>query len=70
MEFTEYVKCCQSIEEGDEIYLQDLGSHRTGRLLFCSADQFQVESHGKRESWTPERCEEIGSSSESPHGNI
>jgi hypothetical protein len=70
MEPNEYVKCCQAIEEGDEILLEEVGSHRTGRLLYCSGDQFQVESEGKREVWAPERTEEIGSSSESPHGNI
>ncbi len=70
MEQKEYIECCQSIEEGDEVYLEETGTHKTGRLLYCSGDQFQVETEGKRETWAPERCEEIGSSSESPHENI
>lgn len=70
MERKDFEKCCQAIEEGELIFVEDLSSHRSGRLLYCNADGFQVEVNGKRESWPAATCEERGSSSESPHKNI
>ena len=70
MEMHEFMRSCHALEEGDEIYLQKIGSEETGRLLFCGTDQFQVEVNGRREAWAPTVCEEVSSSSESPHSNL
>lgn len=66
MKREEFNKCCQAAEEGNEIYLEKLGSHESGRLLYCTPDQFQVKVGDKRETWSPALCEEAGSSSEPP----
>ncbi len=70
MERKEFEKCCQAIEDGVEVYLENTSSHETGRVLFCTPDQFRVEVAGKRQAWQPENCEESSSSTESPHGNL
>jgi hypothetical protein len=36
MKREEFTKCCQAAEEGNEIYLENLGNHESGRLLYCS----------------------------------
>ena len=70
MEREEFEKCCQAIEEGVEIFLENSDSRRSGKVLFCTRDQFRVQVEGERESWSAGSCREIGSSSESPHSNL
>jgi hypothetical protein len=70
MEPKEIEKCCQAIEEGELIFVENVSSHQSGRLLYCDADGFQVEVEGKRQTWPAASCEEVGTSSESPHGNV
>lgn len=70
MEPFEFERCCQALEEGDEITLENLESGDTGRLLYCSFDRFEVMVNGHRESWPVGTCEEIGTTSESPHHNL
>lgn len=65
----EYQKCCQAIEEGEEIFVENILSHEQGKILYCSGDEFQVKVKDKRSTWTPAICEETFSSSESPHKN-
>ena len=66
MKREEFTKCCQAAEEGNEIYLENLGSHESGRLIYCSGDRFQVRVGEQRKEWSPAMCEETGSSSEPP----
>jgi hypothetical protein len=66
----EFQKCCQAVEEGDEIILENTASHERGKILYCTGDEFQVKVEDKREAWVPENCEESISSSESPHKNL
>lgn len=70
MERSEFARCCNALEEGDEITLENSQSGEAGRLLFCRSDQFEVVVNGHRESWPAETCQEIGESSESPHQNL
>jgi hypothetical protein len=70
MELSEFASCCQALEEGDEITLENSLSGETGRLLFCRLDLCEVVVNGHRESWPAETCQEIGETSESPHENI
>ena len=66
----EFQKCCQAVEEGEEIFLENTASHERGKILYCTGDEFQVNVEDKRATWAPESCEESFSSSESPHKNL
>lgn len=70
MQYPEFIRCCQAVEEGDEVTLGNVESGSTGRLLFCSIDRFEVMVNGRRESWPVESSEEIEIISESPHANL
>ena len=70
MERKEFEKCCQAIEEGVEIFLENSENHRSGKVLYCTRDQFLVRVEDGRETWPAGSCEEISSSSESPHSNL
>lgn len=70
MERAEFKKVCQAIEEGEEIYLEQTATHQRARVLYCTGDEFQVRVTGKRDLWAPGGCEEVASSSESPHRNL
>lgn len=70
MEKNEFARCCQAMEEGEEITLENEETKATGRLLFCTLDSFEVVVNGHRESWPSETCEEVGATSESPHSNL
>lgn len=70
MEPKDFEKCCQAIEEGELIFVENVTSHQSGRLLYCNTEEFQVEVNGKREIWPATACEELGTSSESPHENL
>ncbi len=70
MESNDFTKCCQAVEEGAEIYVENLGTHERGRIVFCTGTEFDVRVGGKRQHWGPEGCEEVSSCSESPHKNI
>ena len=62
----EFTRCCQAIEEGEEIYLEETGTHQRGKILFCSDDEFGVLVEDEMAIWPPGACEEVGSSSEAP----
>lgn len=66
----EFRKCCQAVEEGEEIILENIVSHERGTILYCTGEEFQVKIEDKRAVWAPESCEEAFSSSESPHENL
>ncbi|MBE0598609.1 MAG: hypothetical protein IH614_15205 [Desulfuromonadales bacterium] len=70
MERPDFEKCCQALEEGEEIVVQNLGQQQSAKVLFCRGDLFEVRVEGKRQSWQPEMCEEVAGSSESPHRNL
>lgn len=70
MERKEFEKCCQALEEGEEIYLENMTTHETAKALYCSGDEFQVKVDDKRKTWSPQSCEELSSSSESPNYTI
>lgn len=62
----EFTRCCQAIEEGEEIYIEETDTHQRGRILFCSDDEFGVLVEDEMAIWPPGACEEVGSSSEAP----
>lgn len=57
MRKVEFEKCCQNIEKGSEIYMQNVVNHETGKVLFCTSNRFHVDMNGKRDSWLPQICE-------------
>jgi hypothetical protein len=70
MKRKEFEKCCQAIEEGELIFIENMATRQSGRLLYCHSNEFRVNVGGKREAWPAAACEEAGGSSESPHKNI
>ncbi len=66
----ELEKCCLAVEEGTEILVENTIRRQNGRVIYCSGEVLGVEVQGHRETWPAEVCEEVQSSSESPHRNI
>ncbi len=66
MERCEFEKCCQAVEEGVQINLENTSSHIFGKVIFCRNDEFEVEVNGERQRWLADNCEELSSSSEGP----
>lgn len=61
MKKTEFEKCCQNIENGSEIYPQNVVNQESARVLFCTSNRFHVDINGKRASWLPQ-IYEVGNS--------
>jgi hypothetical protein len=59
MEEKEFQNFCQALESGEEKYVENLGSHETAKVIFCSGNRLEVEVGGKRETWSSEYCKEV-----------
>jgi hypothetical protein len=58
MEAKEFQAFCQSLDAGETKYVENIGSHEKGRVLFCSGNRLEVEVDGNRETWGSEFCRE------------
>jgi hypothetical protein len=58
MESKEFEKFCREMEQGAEKYVENLGSHEKGKVLFCSGNRLEVDVNGKRETWASDSCKE------------
>jgi hypothetical protein len=59
MEPEEFEQLCQSLEAGEEKFVENLGSHEKGKVMFCSGNRLEVEVNGKRETWAMDSCEKV-----------
>ena len=52
---------CQVASSGKVKWVDNLGKHKSGRVIACSPERFEVEVRGKEhkhEEWQPEVCKE------------
>lgn len=49
---------CRAVESGETRYVENVGSHEVGRVLFCSGNRLEVEVGVNRETWGIEYCRE------------
>jgi hypothetical protein len=59
MEDKEFSEFCKALEAGGEKYVENLGSHETGKVIFCSGNRLEVDVNGNRETWASDSCKEI-----------
>jgi hypothetical protein len=45
------------VENGHEVYLENVVNHEKGRIVYCTTDRFHVDMNGRRDSWLPQVCE-------------
>lgn len=57
MQKRDFEKCCHNIDNGSDVYVQNVVNRERGHVLFCTADRFHVEVGGRRDSWLPQVCE-------------
>jgi hypothetical protein len=57
MRKTDFEKCCRNVENGHEVYLENVVNHEKGRIVYCTTDRFHVDMNGRRDSWLPQVCE-------------
>jgi hypothetical protein len=54
----EFNALCRGVTEGEERYVEDMTMHKTGKVLSCEGNRFQVELEGDRQTWPSETCRE------------
>jgi hypothetical protein len=59
MKANEFDQLCQAIESGEEKFVENVGSHEKGKVLFCSGNRLEVEVNGKRETWALDSCQNV-----------
>lgn len=59
MKANEFDQLCQAIESGEEKFVENVGSHEKGKVLFCSGNRLEVEVNGKRETWALDSCQKV-----------
>ncbi|BCR05031.1 hypothetical protein DESUT3_21000 [Desulfuromonas versatilis] len=52
----EFEKLCCQLNEGGTLFVENLDSRYTGRVLACFENALEVEAFGHRFNWPPERC--------------
>jgi hypothetical protein len=58
MEKQDFEQFCKLIESGETKYVENIGSHELGRVIFCSGNRLEVEVGDRRETWGSEFCQE------------
>lgn len=58
MEERQLEEFCRAIDAGETKFVENVGSHEIGRVLFCSGKRLEVEVGEKRETWGIEYCQE------------
>lgn len=59
MQGQEYEQFCKAVESGQTKFVENVGSHEKGKVLFCSGNRLEVEVGDKRETWGVEYCQEV-----------
>lgn len=54
----EFISLCNAVRAGKEKNVENLETRYTGKIVACSADRFEVDVAGRRESWAMGKCEE------------
>lgn len=57
MEEREFQQFCEMLQAGESKYVENVGSHEKGRVLFCSGNRLEVEVGDRRETWGREYCQ-------------
>ena len=60
MDSKEFDNLCMALDSGEEKFVENLGSHEVGKVLFCSGNRLEVEIGQRRETWASEFCKEAG----------
>ena len=58
MKRAEFSAICRGVTDGEERYVEDITFHKTGKVLSCQGNRFQVEVKGSRQTWPSEACRE------------
>jgi len=58
MKRPEFKALCRGIKQGEERFVEDETFHKTGKVLGCSGNHFDVETEGEQQSWPSETCRE------------
>lgn len=59
MRRTEFEGMCELIKDGRLTWVENVSTHKNGRVVSCGSDSMEVEVDGKRENWSARECQEL-----------